>query len=73
MNCRKNWNKTQANTDKTSAQRDEVMYQAKVCESARSFAWAAILWRRIGMIEEAEQCEQILSAVAGNKNINLLG
>lgn len=69
MHCRKDWqeamSKTVSNSNKTKT-------QAMLCESSNNWAWAAILWRRIGAEKEAVKCETIAQAVAENTNIKLL-
>lgn len=45
--------------------------QARYFESSNHWAMAAILWRRVGENEHAEECEAILQRLAENPNIKL--
>lgn len=50
----------------------KLISQARVCEILRHYAWAAILWRRAGKLDEADKCERIVQAIAENENITLM-
>lgn len=53
-------------------QRKLTITQAKSCEKLRHFSMAAIIWRRLGEIREAEECERIIQAIAVNPRIKII-
>jgi hypothetical protein len=51
---------------------NKIETQAVQCELDNHFIYAAILWRRLNNIKEANTCEILAQAMAENNNIKLL-
>ena len=52
--------------------KSKIETQAIQCESDNHFIYAAILWRRLNNIKEANACEKLAQAMAENITIKLL-